>query len=110
MSAHRVCVTALELSNGSYLVSPIHTIHTARPLTAPGPRIPIGITLQPGTHVGVPSGWIQRSSESYTNPDAFDGFRFVKRAAAGASNTRLVDLSADYLVFGMGVHAWSVHP
>jgi cytochrome P450 len=49
---------------------------------------------------------IQRSSSSFEHPEAFDGFRFAKRAAAGASNTRLVDLSPDYLVFGMGVHAW----
>ena len=66
----------------------------------------IGIILKPGTHVGVPSGWIQRSDKFYANPDAFDGFRFVKRAANGASNTRLVDLGPDYLIFGMGVHAW----
>lgn len=65
-----------------------------------------GITLKPGTHVGVPSGWIQRSSKSYTHPESFDGFRFAKRATAGEPNTRLVDLSPDYLVFGMGVHAW----
>lgn len=65
-----------------------------------------GITLKPGTHVGVPSGWIQRSSAYYDDPETFDGYRFVKRAAAGAKNTRLVDLSPDYLVFGMGVHAW----
>ncbi|KAJ5667212.1 Cytochrome P450 [Penicillium longicatenatum] len=79
VSAHRVCVTAVPLSNG--------------------------IVLKPGTHVGVPSGWIQRSSKSYTDPEVFDGFRFAKAAAAGASGTKLVDLSPDYLVFGMGVHA-----
>ncbi|KAJ5095707.1 Cytochrome P450 [Penicillium alfredii] len=79
VSAHRVCVTPLQLSNG--------------------------ITLKPGTHVGVPSGVIQRSSEYYENPEAFDGFRFVKRAAAGAKDSRFVDLSPEYLVFGMGVHA-----
>lgn len=65
-----------------------------------------GITLRPGTHVGVPSGWIQRTSKTYTHPESFDGFRFAKRATAGEPNTRLVDLSPDYLVFGMGVHAW----
>ncbi|KAJ5174872.1 Cytochrome P450 [Penicillium canariense] len=37
------------------------------------------------------------------NPETFDGFRFAKRAAAGASNTRLVDLSPEYIIFGMGV-------
>ncbi|KAJ5601449.1 Cytochrome P450 [Penicillium lagena] len=79
VSAHRVCVKPLELSNG--------------------------ITLQRGTHVGVPSAVIQRLSTHYASPDFFDGFRFAKRAAAGAQNTRLVDLSPDYLVFGMGVHA-----
>lgn len=71
-----------------------------------GPYIHTGITLKPGTHVGVPSSWIQRSSAYYEDPETFDGYRFVKRAAAGATNTRLVDLSPDYLVFGMGVHAW----
>ncbi|KAJ6021873.1 hypothetical protein N7540_007377, partial [Penicillium herquei] len=80
VSAHRVCVTALQFSNG--------------------------IVLKPGTHVGVPSGWIQRSSPSYTDPEIFDGFRFAKHRAAGTSNSKLVDLSPDYLVFGMGVHAW----
>ncbi|KAJ5609728.1 hypothetical protein N7528_010295 [Penicillium herquei] len=80
VSAHRVCVTALQLSNG--------------------------IVLKPGTHVGVPSGWIQRSSPSYTDPEIFNGFRFVKHRAAGTSDSKLVDLSPDYLVFGMGVHAW----
>ncbi|KAJ5289891.1 uncharacterized protein N7443_010144, partial [Penicillium atrosanguineum] len=79
VSAHRVCISELKLSNG--------------------------IVLKPGTHVGVPTGWIQRSSSSYEHPEAFDGFRFAKRAGVGASNTRLVDLSPDYLVFGMGVHA-----
>jgi cytochrome P450 len=71
---------------------------------------PVGIVLKPGTHVGVPSGWIQRSSKTYTDPEVFDGFRFAKAAAAGASGTKLVDLSPDYLVFGMGVHAWLVSP
>ncbi|KAK5995071.1 Cytochrome P450 monooxygenase paxQ [Cladobotryum mycophilum] len=66
----------------------------------------VGITLRSGTHVGVPSGLIQRSSIYYTNPDTFDGFRFVNLAAAGAKSTRLVDLSPDYLVFEMGIHAW----
>ncbi|KAJ5103347.1 hypothetical protein N7532_003876 [Penicillium argentinense] len=65
-----------------------------------------GITLRPGTHIGVPSSWIQRSSVYYENPETFDGYRFLKLAAAGAKNTKLVDLSPDYLVFGMGVHAW----
>jgi cytochrome P450 len=65
-----------------------------------------GITLRPGTHVGVPSSWIQRSRVYYENPETFDGYRFLKLAAAGAKNTKLVDLSPDYLVFGMGVHAW----
>ncbi|KAJ5500146.1 Cytochrome P450, partial [Penicillium expansum] len=64
-----------------------------------------GVTLKQGSHVAVPSGIIQRRSEHYANPDAFDGFRFVKRAAAGAKNSRLVDLGPDYLVFGMGAHA-----
>ncbi|CAG7985038.1 unnamed protein product [Penicillium nalgiovense] len=63
------------------------------------------ITLKQGSHVAVPSGIIQRSSEHYTNPDVFVGFRFVKRAAGGAKDSRLVDLSPDYLVFGMGAHA-----
>ncbi|CAP94697.1 Pc18g04730 [Penicillium rubens Wisconsin 54-1255] len=79
LSAHRVCISDLKLSNG--------------------------VTLKQGSHVAVPSGIIQRSSEHYTNPDAFDGFRFVKRAAGGAKDSRLVDLSPDYLVFGMGAHA-----
>ncbi|KGO40364.1 Cytochrome P450, E-class, group I [Penicillium expansum] len=79
LSAHRVCISDLKLSNG--------------------------VTLKQGSHVAVPSGIIQRRSEHYANPDAFDGFRFVKRAAAGAKNSRLVDLGPDYLVFGMGAHA-----
>ncbi|KAJ5751825.1 Cytochrome P450 [Penicillium odoratum] len=79
VSAHRVCVTEVHLSNG--------------------------VVLKPGTHIGVPSGWIQRSSKTYMNPEVFDGFRFAKRATAGASGTKLVDVSPDYLVFGMGVHA-----
>lgn len=66
----------------------------------------LGIVLRAGSHVGVPSGWIHRSSKTYENPDHFDGYRFVKSAAAGATNTRFTDLSPDYLVFGMGVHAW----
>lgn len=58
--------------------------------------------LKPGTHVGVPSGWVQRSSNAYADPETFDGFRFVERP----TDSKLVDLSPDYLVFGMGVHAW----
>ncbi|KAJ5693214.1 hypothetical protein N7462_002637 [Penicillium macrosclerotiorum] len=60
-----------------------------------------GIYLRPGTHVAVPSDCIHRSSKYYKNPESFDGFRFVKNA-----NNRLVDLSPDYLVFGMGSHSW----
>ncbi|KAJ6138046.1 Cytochrome P450 [Penicillium samsonianum] len=78
-SAHRVCFSNFKLYNG--------------------------ITLKQGSHVAIPSGIIQRSSEHYANPDAFDGFRFIKRATAGAKDSRLVDLSPDYLVFGMGAHA-----
>ncbi|KGO77244.1 Cytochrome P450 [Penicillium italicum] len=85
LSAHRVCISDLKLSNGLFS----HTHYQATK----------------GSHVAVPSGIIQRSSEHYANPDAFDGFRFVKRAAAGAKDSRLVDLSPDYLVFGMGAHA-----
>lgn len=44
------------------------------------------------------------------DPEVFDGFRFARFAAAGASGTKLVDLSPDYLVFGMDVHAWLVVP
>ncbi|KAJ6171841.1 Cytochrome P450, partial [Penicillium chermesinum] len=79
VSAHRVCLEPLELSNGT--------------------------VLKAGSHVGVPSCWIHRSSKSYVDPELFDGFRFVKRAAAGGTNNRFTDLSPDYLVFGMGVHA-----
>ncbi|CAG8336124.1 unnamed protein product [Penicillium salamii] len=63
------------------------------------------ITLKQGSHVAVPSEIIQRLGVNYESPDNFDGFRFVKRAAAGDKNSQLVDLSPDYLVFGMGVHA-----
>ncbi|KAJ5834656.1 Cytochrome P450 E-class group I [Penicillium robsamsonii] len=66
-----------------------------------------GITLKQGSQVAVPSGIIQRFCKHYANPDAFDGFRFVKRAAAGAKDSRLFDLSPDYLVFGMGAHVCS---
>lgn len=66
----------------------------------------LGTVLKTGSHVGVPSGWIHRSSKTYEDPDHFDCYRFVKSAAAGAKNTRFTDLSPDYLVFGMGVHAW----
>ncbi|KAJ6079453.1 hypothetical protein N7467_009206 [Penicillium canescens] len=79
LSAHRVCVHDLKLSNGTI--------------------------LKQGSHMAVPSGLIQRLSTNYENPNDFDGFRFVNRTAAGAKNSRLVDLSPDYLVFGMGVHA-----
>jgi len=88
-------VSALKLSNGNL---DSHRGYTPADAAT-------RIILKPGTNVGVPSGWSQRSSDSYSSPDAFDGFRFAKRAAAGALNTRLVDLSPDYLVFGMGVHA-----
>ncbi|KAJ5156159.1 Cytochrome P450 [Penicillium capsulatum] len=37
--------------------------------------------------------------------EQFDGFRFAQRAAEGAENSKLVDLSPDFLVFGMGVQA-----
>ncbi|KAJ6131482.1 Cytochrome P450, partial [Penicillium sp. IBT 18751x] len=98
ISAHRVCLSELKLSNGS----PESFSHRKIGFSS---QVCTGIVLKPGTHVGVPSGWLQRSPSSYEHPETFDGFRFAKRAAAGASNTRLVDLSADYLVFGMGVHA-----
>ncbi|KAJ5327129.1 Cytochrome P450 [Penicillium brevicompactum] len=79
LSAHRVCISDIKLSNG--------------------------ITLKKGSHVAVPSEVIQKSGAYYEDPETFDGFRFVKRAAAGDKNSRLVDLSPDYLVFGMGAHA-----
>lgn len=69
----------------------------------------IGIVLTPGTHVGVPSGWIQRSEQFYTQPEIFNGYRFVK-GDVSAPDSQFADLSPEYLVFGMGVHAWYVNP
>ncbi|KAJ5805578.1 Cytochrome P450 [Penicillium pulvis] len=100
VSAHRVCIKAVPLSNGELCLSSITNIAFI-PNHGPG----LGVVLKPGTHVGVPSGWIQRSSIVYTDPEVFDGFRFARSAAAGASGTKLVDLSPEYLVFGMDVHA-----
>lgn len=105
VSAHRVCVKAVPLSNGEFYLSSITNV-----AFIPDHGHGLGVVLEPGTHVGVPSGWIQRSSKAYTDPETFDGFRFARSAAAGASGTKLVDLSPDYLVFGMDVHAWSVVP
>ncbi|KAJ5294479.1 hypothetical protein N7508_009300, partial [Penicillium antarcticum] len=61
--------------------------------------------LKQGSPVASPSGLIQCPSPNYENPNDFDGSRFVKRTAAGAKNSRLVDLSPDYLALGMGAHA-----
>ncbi|KAJ5944499.1 Cytochrome P450 [Penicillium verrucosum] len=103
LSAHRVCISDLNLSNG--LFAHTHITRPPRKYRTNQMWNGTGVTLKQGSHVAVPSGIIQRSSEHYANPDAFDGFRFVKRAAAGAKDSRLVDLSPDYLVFGMGAHA-----
>ncbi|OQD87002.1 hypothetical protein PENANT_c006G03920 [Penicillium antarcticum] len=65
-----------------------------------------GTILKQGSPVASPSGLIQCPSPNYENPNDFDGSRFVKRTAAGAKNSRLVDLSPDYLALGMGAHAW----
>ena len=55
-----------------------------------------------------PAWTINRSSQSYSNPDDFDAFRFSRMREEPGSETRH-QMSAPedgYLSFGAGRHAW----
>ncbi|KAF8271106.1 cytochrome P450 [Lactarius quietus] len=67
-----------------------------------------GITVPPGTLVGLPGGVVHRDGEIYPNPEEFDGFRFAKlreRDVDAVARHQALSTSVDHLTFGYGRHA-----
>ncbi|KAF8274996.1 cytochrome P450 [Lactarius quietus] len=67
-----------------------------------------GITVPPGTLIAAPSGIIHRDGEIYSNPEEFDGFRFVKlreRSVNTVARHQALSTSVDHLTFGYGRRA-----
>ena len=68
-----------------------------------------GVTVPAGTLIAAPSGAIHKDGEIYSNPEEFDGFRFVKlrelNEDAGARH-QAFSTSTDHLTFGYGRHTW----
>lgn len=75
-------------------------------------------TFQDGTHVA-PGDWVclpalamQRDAQYYSNPDHFDGTRFLSREAdaegetAKLGNKAFTDIDRAFPFWGMGKHAW----
>jgi cytochrome P450 len=69
-----------------------------------------GVTIPPGTVVGVPLSAIHTDGEVYPNPDEFDGFRFVKlreRGGDGLASKHLAGTTSTvHLPYGHGRLAW----
>ena len=69
-----------------------------------------GVTVPAGTIVSIPASSVHTDERIYSNPDEFDGFRFVKlRKSEGdiaTSKYQSVSPSSEYLPFGLGRQAW----
>jgi cytochrome P450 len=71
-----------------------------------------GVTIPAGTLVSIPGSATHADESIYPNPHEFDGFRFAKlRESEGDASTvtnrhQVVSISADFLTFGLGRHAW----
>jgi len=67
-----------------------------------------GITVPPGTLIAAPGGTIHKDGEIYSNPEQFDGFRFVKlreHNVDAVARHHAVSTSVDHLTFGYGRHS-----
>ena len=69
-----------------------------------------GVTVPAGTFVSVPANATHRDERIYSNPDEFDGFRFVKLCESEGDTTtsryQAVSSSTEHLPFGLGRHQW----
>ena len=69
-----------------------------------------GVTVPTGTFVSVPANAAHRDERIYSNPDKFDGYRFMKlRESEGDTTTsryQAVSVSNEHLPFGLGRHTW----
>ena len=69
-----------------------------------------GISLPPGTVLGVPILPVHTDETIYHEALVFDGFRFSRIREESGDNAKLhaANTSYDYLNFGHGQHAWYV--
>jgi len=69
-----------------------------------------GVTIPEGTIVSIPASAIHMDENIYSNPEQFDGFRFLKARDVGGDITMTshsaVSTSPEYLVFALGRHTW----
>ncbi|KAK8012516.1 cytochrome P450 [Apiospora marii] len=66
-----------------------------------------GTVIPKGTRLGVPTVAIHQDASLYTNPDAFDGFRFSKLREEHHNGTTMHEAAStglEYLTFGHGKH------
>ncbi|KIL65456.1 hypothetical protein M378DRAFT_162080 [Amanita muscaria Koide BX008] len=66
-----------------------------------------GMTVPAGSMIAVPFDPVHTDADNYTDPKAFDGFRFEKMRGNDNENLKhqFVSLSVDYVLFGNGRHA-----
>ena len=69
-----------------------------------------GVTIPEDTIVSIPASAIHMDENIYSNPEQFDGFRFLKARDVGGDITMTshsaVSTSPEYLVFALGRHTW----
>ncbi|KAI9039701.1 cytochrome P450 [Aspergillus affinis] len=63
--------------------------------------LPNGITLPPGTNVGVECN-MWSDAETYSSPEKFDGYRFLRMREAGDNTAVLSATNSEHVAFGIG--------
>ncbi|KAH8432054.1 cytochrome P450 [Aspergillus melleus] len=63
--------------------------------------LPNGITLPPGTNVGVECN-MWSDAETYSSPEKFDGYRFLRMREAGDNTAVLSATNPEHVAFGIG--------
>ncbi|KAF8993229.1 cytochrome P450 [Cyathus striatus] len=63
-----------------------------------------GTVIPKGTIVALAIDPTHRNGDKYSNPEKFEGFRFVNKGSNSNKVSSMVTLSDDYLAFGIGKH------
>ncbi|CAJ2504433.1 Uu.00g118270.m01.CDS01 [Anthostomella pinea] len=90
---------------------PVFTLNATRLVKGKPFTFSDGFTVPPGTRIAFPAEECQKDSDFISNPQEFDGFRFIKLAATdarqedGVSRWAASHASFSNLTFGYGNHA-----